>query len=108
MTSSGRAEAREGIRTITQGAKLDEIKDRALEALKETTAILDTKSPGESKAFKNWLAQIAEKVAEAGTEGGSSALVVSRSATKKKRRWRKSPRFWASENAKWRHQGKVV
>jgi hypothetical protein len=70
LTSSGRAEAREGIRTITQGAKLDEIKDRALDALKETTAILDTKAPGESKGFKSWLAQIAEKVAEAGTEGG--------------------------------------
>jgi hypothetical protein len=70
LTSTGRAEAREGIRTIVQGAKLEEIKGRALEALKETAAIIDNKAPGEAKAFKAWLMQIAQKVAEAGTEGG--------------------------------------
>jgi ATP-dependent DNA ligase len=70
LTSSGRAEAREGIRTIVQGAKLDEIKARALEALKETAAIVDKKAPGEAKAFKGWLAHISNIVADAGTEGG--------------------------------------
>jgi len=70
LSSSGRAEAREGIRSIVQGAKLDEIKGRALEALKETAAILDQKAPGEAKAFKGWLSQISTTVAEAGTEGG--------------------------------------
>ena len=33
LSSSGRAEAREGIRSIVQGAKLDEIKGKALAAL---------------------------------------------------------------------------
>jgi hypothetical protein len=70
LSSSGRADAREGIRSIVQGAKLDEIKVRALEALKETAAIVDHKAPGDAKAFKNWLAQISKTVAEAGTEGG--------------------------------------
>ena len=51
LTSSGRAEAREGIRTIVQGAKLVEIKARAREALKETAAIIDNKAPGEAKAY---------------------------------------------------------
>jgi len=70
LTSSGRADAREGIRSIVQGAKLDEIKGKALEALKETAALVNQKAPGEAKAFNGWLAQIAKTVAEAGTEGG--------------------------------------
>lgn len=70
LASSGRADAREGIRTIVQGAKPDEIKARALEALKETAAIIDNKAPGEAKALKGWLAHISNTVAEAGTEGG--------------------------------------
>ncbi len=70
LTSSGLAEAREGVRSIVQGAKLEEIKDKALDALKETTGIIDQKAPGDAAAFKGWLAQISKKVAEAGTEGG--------------------------------------
>jgi ATP-dependent DNA ligase len=70
LSSSGRAEAREGIRSIVQGAKLDEIKGRALEALKETAAIVNQKAPSEAKGFNGWLAQISKTVAEAGTEGG--------------------------------------
>lgn len=70
LTSSGRAEAREGIRTIVQGAKLDEIKSRALEALKETATLVNQKAPQDAQAFNGWLGQIAKTVAEAGTEGG--------------------------------------
>ena len=51
LTSSGRTEAREGIRSIVQGAKLDEIKGRALEALKETAAIVNQKAPAEVQGF---------------------------------------------------------
>lgn len=71
LTSSGRADAREGIRTIAAGAtSAGQIKERALEALKEATAILDQKAPDEAKTVKTWLGQIAKTVAEAGTEGG--------------------------------------
>lgn len=70
LSSSGRTEAREGIRSIVQGSKLDEIKGRALEALKETATIVNQKAPGEAKIFNGWLTQIAKTVAEAGTEGG--------------------------------------
>jgi hypothetical protein len=70
LTPSGRADAREGIRSIVQGAKLDEVKSRALEALKETAVIVNRKAPSEAKAFNGWLAKIANTVAEAGTEGG--------------------------------------
>jgi hypothetical protein len=32
--------------------------------------LVNQKAPGEAKAFNGWLAQIAQTVAEAGTEGG--------------------------------------
>lgn len=70
LTSNGRADAREGVRSVVQGAKLDELKGRALAALKETVTILDAKAPDDAGAFKTWLGQIAQTVAEAGTEGG--------------------------------------
>jgi hypothetical protein len=69
-TSSGRHDAREGARTVVQGANLAEMKDRALVELQSTTAILDAKGPADAEAFKSWLASIAKVVAEAGTEGG--------------------------------------
>jgi ATP-dependent DNA ligase len=70
LSSSGRAEAREGVRSVVQGAKLEEIKDRALAALKETAAIVRQKAPADAAVFNGWLGEIAKTVAEAGTEGG--------------------------------------
>jgi hypothetical protein len=70
LLSSGRADAREGVRTIIQGAQLSEIKGRALAALKETATLVDAKAPDDAKPFKAWLQHIAQSVAEAGTEGG--------------------------------------
>ena len=66
LTSSGKHDAREGVRTVIQGAELAQMKDRALAELKSTAAILDAKAPADAQAFKSWLAHIAE----AGTEGG--------------------------------------
>lgn len=68
MTSSGRADAREGVRTVTQGASLDEIKHRALGAMRETAALLDAKAGEHATPFKAWLLEIARTVAEAGLE----------------------------------------
>lgn len=68
MTSTGRAEAREGVRTVAQGAPLEEIKKRALDALREAGALLDAKASEDARAFKEWLVQIARVVAEAGLE----------------------------------------
>jgi hypothetical protein len=70
LTSSGRHDAREGVRTVVQGAQLAEMKDRALAELKTTATILDVKAPADAKSFKSWLAHIAKRVAESGTEGG--------------------------------------
>ncbi|MGC2221042.1 MAG: hypothetical protein WA624_01040 [Methylocella sp.] len=49
---------------------MSEIKDRALTDLGRTAAILDAKAPADAKAFKAWLAHIAQLVAEAASEGG--------------------------------------
>ncbi len=68
LSSGGRADAREGVRTVTQGAALEEIKNRALEALRETAGILDAKAGEHAAPFKKWLLEIARQVAEAGLE----------------------------------------
>lgn len=70
LTPDGRAAAREGVKNVVHGAQLAEIKDRALAELRSTASILDAKAPSDSTAFKNWLNDIADLVAEAGTEGG--------------------------------------
>ena len=70
LTPNGRADAREGIRTIAQGANNEELKNRALEELKEAVNIVAQKTPLEAESFKNWLYETANTVAEAGVEGG--------------------------------------
>lgn len=67
-SSGGRADAREGVRTIIQGAGLDDIKQRALDGLKRTGAILDAKAGEHAAPFKSWLLELARAVAEAGLE----------------------------------------
>lgn len=70
MTPEGRTAAREGVKTLIQGAQLSEIKGRSLAELGRTAEILKAKAPAESAAFRNWLNEIAKLVAEAGVEGG--------------------------------------
>ena len=43
--------------------------ERALASLREVSAIVDAKAPKEAAAFKTWLRQISQKVAEAAVEG---------------------------------------
>ena len=42
---------------------------RTLAALGEVAAILDAKTPGDAAAFKAWLSEISQKVAEASVDG---------------------------------------
>jgi len=70
LTADGRNTAREGVQKLIQGAKLDEIKARALAELGEAGKILDTVAPADAAAFKNWLNAVATAVAEAASEGG--------------------------------------
>ena len=69
-TSEGRAAARAVMQAKFSGAKLDGLKDTALAELKAIASILATKGPEDAPAFKAWLQAVAQKAAEAGTEGG--------------------------------------
>lgn len=50
-------------------AEATECVQRSLASLREVTAIVDAKAPGEAAAFKTWLRDISQKVAEATVEG---------------------------------------
>ncbi len=52
------------------GSKPAEIKAKCIETLRQVAGIVDTKAPGDATAFKSWLRQISQHVAEAAKEGG--------------------------------------
>jgi hypothetical protein len=69
-TSQGRGIARDDLKAKLAGSKPPEIKAKCIETLKQTAQLLDTKAPGDATAFKGWLRQIGQHVAEAAKEGG--------------------------------------
>src|SRR5262245_3716928 len=68
-TEAGKA-ARDDLKSKFKGGKLPEIKDRCIEILRQAATILDAKAPGDAAAYKAWLQQISQHVAEAAKEGG--------------------------------------
>jgi hypothetical protein len=68
-TAEGSA-ARDGLKNTFKGSKPAEIKDKCIEILRQTAAIVDVKAPSDAAAFKGWLQQISQHVAEASKEGG--------------------------------------
>jgi hypothetical protein len=71
MTSEGRSAARDQLKAKLGGSKPAEITVKSIETLRQVSAIVDTKAPGDAAAFKVWLRQISERTAEAAAEGGS-------------------------------------
>lgn len=69
-TSEGRAAAKDALKAELSGQSPAETKRKAIAALGSVGAILEAKAPQEAVAFKAWLYHIAQKVAEAGSEGG--------------------------------------
>jgi hypothetical protein len=69
-TSDGRRIARDEITAGMSGKSPAEIKQLVITKLGEAGKILDAKAPGEAPAFKNWLTNVADQVAESATEGG--------------------------------------
>jgi hypothetical protein len=69
-TSGGRSSVQEALRKRFSGAKPADVVQRSLENLREVSAILAAKAPGDAPAFKAWLNSIGQKVAEASSEGG--------------------------------------
>jgi hypothetical protein len=69
-TAQGRSTARDGLHEQFKGKKAAEIKARCIETLRQVAGVLDAKAPADAAAFKNWLRQISQHVAEAAKEGG--------------------------------------
>jgi hypothetical protein len=68
-TAEGSA-ARDALKNKFKESKPSEIKDKCIEILRQAAAILNAKAPGDSAAFKGWLQQVSQHVAEASNEGG--------------------------------------
>src|SRR5260370_37204174 len=70
-TSEGRSAARDGLKAELDGGKPADIKTKCVDSLRQVSALLTAKAPGDAAALKNWLRQISQSTAEAATEGGS-------------------------------------
>lgn len=66
----GRRLAGERVQAVFKDAKAGELKSRAVAELRQVAALVDAKAPQDAAAFKAWLRGVAQKAAEAGTEGG--------------------------------------
>jgi len=69
-TSEGRSAARDGLKQKLSGGSTAQMKDKCIEILRDAGALLDRKAPADAAAFKGWLRQISQHVAEAASEGG--------------------------------------
>ena len=69
-TAEGQSAARDGMREKLASLKPAEIKARCIETLGQARAAVDAKAPDDAAAFKRWLREISQHVAEAAKEGG--------------------------------------
>jgi hypothetical protein len=69
-TAEGRGTARDGLKQKLAGLKPAEITAKCIETLGQAGAVVDAKAPDDAAAFKAWLHQISQHVAEASREGG--------------------------------------
>ena len=61
--------ARDGLKARFRQSKPAAIKDACIETLRQAAAIVDAKAPADAAAYKAWLQQISQHVAEASNEG---------------------------------------
>jgi hypothetical protein len=85
-TSEGRSTAQTFVKQTLQGASANELKQRAVDAVRRAADLVEQKAPLEATAYKGWLLKIASSVAEASKEGGFLGLGC-RSAMQNARRW---------------------
>src|SRR5258708_9543612 len=69
-TSEARSTARDGLKGKFANSQPADVKTKSIEALRQVSAVLAAKAPGDAAAFKSWLRQISQGTAEAPTEGG--------------------------------------
>jgi hypothetical protein len=68
-TSQGRVTARDGLKGKLAGLKPTEFTAECIETLGQAV-LVDAKAPDDAEAFKGWLRQVRQHVAEAAREGG--------------------------------------
>ena len=73
-TAEGRSAIQEALRKRFADANPADVVQRSLDNLREVSAIVDAKAPGDAAAFKAWLRGISQVVAEAAVEGGFFGL----------------------------------
>jgi len=83
-TTEGRTRIREALKSRLAGANQANVSQRAVEALSEVSALLDSKAPTEAADFKTWLRTISSKVADAASEGGTLGFGGVRVSAKEK------------------------
>ena len=69
-TAEGRSIARDGLKEKFTGSRPAEIKAKCIDTLRQVAEVVDAKAPSDATAFKTWLRQISQHVAEAAKEGG--------------------------------------
>ena len=69
-TAEGRSITRDGLNNKLKGSKPAEIKEKCVDILRQAAAVVDAKASGDAAAFKGWLRQFSQHVAEAAKEGG--------------------------------------
>ena len=69
-TAEGQSTARDGLKEKLTTSKHAEVPARCIETLRQAGALVDAKAPSDAAAFKGWLRQISQHVAEAAKEGG--------------------------------------
>ncbi len=69
-TSEARSTARDGLKAKFANSQPADVKTKSIEALRQVSAVLAAKAPGDAAAFKSWLRQISQGTAEAASEGG--------------------------------------
>ena len=70
MTPQGQSIARDGLREKLVGSSPAELNTECIETLRQAGALIDSKAPDDAPAFKGWLREISQHVAEASKEGG--------------------------------------
>jgi hypothetical protein len=69
-SAEGRSIARDGLKEKLTGTTPAAIKTQCIDTLRQVGTLVDAKAPADSAAFKGWLRQISQHVAEAAKEGG--------------------------------------
>jgi hypothetical protein len=69
LRRSGNA-ARDGLKVKFASSQPSDLKIKAVDSLRQVSALLDAKAPDDAAPFKAWLRQISQSTAEAATEGG--------------------------------------